>query len=562
MKNATLLSPIFYFGTTFKEYHIMFGDFEVRDLELSDLGAIEDFYNSEFRSRAFLHPDDERPLDSSPAYRIINLIRQHECKAFVRETNYVDIHYRDEFSRFYSMVFKTHESSCIRLHFFKSLSRDRLTRLCQDYKDEEEFQKNYLGYCILRPIDAFRVGRTLIKPLHPYENYFVLCKSEEPINLRGKQLIAEGSPFIQQDTQVGRCAQASLWMAVQYMHLKYGLQHYTPFQITECATRFFAYGRPIPSEGLLELQLAEAIREMGYSPLYYNLTTDTPLDYIKRVIYHYIESEIPVILALRHPSEYRHAALVVGHTFNPDPRLCNPTEDSHNCYSSVQWVDNFIVNDDSRGPYMTMPINRNESGTSDSSAYFPTPYSLENVDSVLVPLPPEVYMKGEDAELVAEGLIAQLKEALCQSENTFAQILNEVSKVNDHTGSFLTALSDNDLVIRTYLKPSNNLKQWFREGAQQDLITPEVAEIYSAKKLPKYVWVTEISIRSEFTKEKPTDRLMYGEIVIDPTAHVYAPNWLIQHFPGLVIAREPDTESLEGPVVLLNDKPRAHLARE
>ena len=224
------------------------------------------------------------------------------------------------------------------------------------------------------------------------------------------------------------------------------------------------------------------------------------------------------------------------------------------CYLSAQWIDNFIVNDDARGPYLIMPI---EQGKPDSQV----PYSLEDVESILIPLPSEVYMKGEDAELAAQSILNDIKELINQPDSVYS-LIGDVSETNKYTALFQEALLNDGLVIRTYLKSSNDFKQMIRKGAAEGNIIHKLSDIYSDKKMPKYIWVTEISTITDFKKENPEDRLTYGEIIIDPTASIYAPNWLVIHLPGIVLLKDPNEVGLERPAeILIDDKPRVHLTR-
>lgn len=186
----------------------MVSNFELLDLEQPDgLSRLVAFFNS-------LSEQGTRPSSE-----IVRLIRRQKCRSIIIERNYIDKDYKDEFAHFYSLTLKPHKGVCTRLHFFScKLSGSDFSRL-------GSLNEHYIGYCIVRPTSGFRVSRTVIRPFEEGigNSYFVLCKAQYEANIKGQKLVVEGAPFIQQDTQVAACAQASLWMALRYMSKKIGL---------------------------------------------------------------------------------------------------------------------------------------------------------------------------------------------------------------------------------------------------------------------------------------------------------------------------------------------------
>ncbi|MEA1926984.1 MAG: hypothetical protein U9N73_02165, partial [Candidatus Auribacterota bacterium] len=182
---------------------------------------------------------------SIPLETILTQLQQSplSCKTAIFEYNYVDKDYQDEFSTFYSKTFKRYPHRCTRLHFF-SADIPKGTRI-----HFGKYQKDYLGFIVLRPTDLNRVGRTILKPPLIDENCeFINCLAPFEAHILGEKFRINAMPFIQQDTQVGACAQAAIWMLARYMSHRFGYREYYPGEINQLAKSTIAWGRHLPAE--------------------------------------------------------------------------------------------------------------------------------------------------------------------------------------------------------------------------------------------------------------------------------------------------------------------------
>ena len=236
------------------------------------------------------------------------------CRTVLSEKDYVDYDYRNEFSHFYSAVFTPYSNLCQRLHFFK----DRIASV-QELKDSQG-NYDYLGYTVIRPTEVGKVGRTVLRPwvYNPNRDYH-LCVSCYKAHIFGKEFSVTGTPFIQQDTMVMRCAQASIWTATRILSQEYSfLPRCLPYEITEAATRYPSWlGRPMPSSGLTLELMVNSLTQLGYSPLVYSKERipQNMWDPVA-IIYKHVESQIPVIVTVPN-----HAITIIGHTFDPQPKI-------------------------------------------------------------------------------------------------------------------------------------------------------------------------------------------------------------------------------------------------
>lgn len=441
----------------------------------------------------FLTDNDQR-ADPRPLKEIFSHIIHSGCKTVVEERDYIDNDFLSEYESFYSRNFKNVPKYCTRLHFFSTiLNEDDLFSL-----NQEKFERSYLGFCVLRPTSVYRVGRTILIPPASNDDFFILCKAVFHSHIMGKRFEVETMPFMQQDTSVGACAQACLWMTTRYMHKKHLLPKYLPYQITDFATRSISMGSVMPNrKGISQIQMLEALRLVGLQCVFDRFAEGAlnpqqekeKISAVKRFIYPYLESELPVILNLQFPDrKIGHAVVLVGHTF-----ARNDTPERHrvllagnpvNILSNVSWVPAFIIQDDSRGPFLKIEDMPNDG----------TGISLGKVASAIAALPAEVSMFAEEVETNAVAMMKVLLEG----------------------GVEKTATLD-DFVFRTYLRESNLFKKDLCND--QRGFSNELKKHYRKLPMPKYVWITEISNKEYMNKKIAAERKVLGEFICDSTAN-------------------------------------------
>ncbi len=203
-----------------------------------------------------------RPLAAVLDYARI----QQRATSIVAERQYVDLDYRSEFSAHYATTFERYDTFCTRLHFFGGSPIPDLAALSLDGGGIPG--SSYLGYTIVRPLRGLRLSRTVLRPAFGDSGRAkVTCVARSSVHLYGREFVAEGGYFVQQDGVVICCAQASIWMAAAYLHCRHDLPRLLPAGVTEAATRHLSeHGRPIPTSGLDARQMANALVNCGYFP--------------------------------------------------------------------------------------------------------------------------------------------------------------------------------------------------------------------------------------------------------------------------------------------------------
>jgi hypothetical protein len=404
------------------------------------------------------------------------------ARSAVIEFRYLDPDWRNEHREFYATTFRRYPSVAHRLHFFKDpLNPDFLS---PDRPATFKGMK-YLGYCVLRPVPAAPVGRTMLKAqsLVP-----VTCVARDKVNLFGTKLAVEGMPFIAQDGQLARCAQTTTWVTAYYQHLKFGGPRILPGEIAKAASTIVEAGRQLPSPGLTDEQICEASRSIGLPPLVYPLRYLAADQTPPQIICRYLNSGIPVTITTPH-----HAFVLIGYDVTRD-------KDGNDVFR-------FVSQDDEVGPYRIIrDWKLDDNG----------PWQI-----AIVPLPPKVYLAGENAEQVGGQKIFT---ALDRSPTEAAVSL--MSRLLE---------PEEPLTLRSTVVRSNEFKTTMDERDYP----PEIAAALQRMQLSRFVWVVELVDRALSEAGEPC---VLAEAVIDATDHERDLRVLGWRIPGSVGAWLPDED--------------------
>lgn len=391
------------------------------------------------------------------------------------EYRYIDADYRDEHSRFYSTTFRRYPSVAHRIHFFKEPATEQLA----DPNNPIQFQTlGYLGYLVARPVPGAPVGRVMLAT--PPGAAGVTCTSRERISLFGEYLEVHGTPFIAQDAQLTRCAHATLWVIARHHHLHWGRPKYLPSQIVDAAPIESAAGRTLPSPGLTVWQMSAAATRLGLPPLVYDLNRLPGQETLPRIACRYLNSGLPVIVA-----GGGHAFVLIGyrrvHEGTPDERI------------------EFIRQDDEAGPYQVVPDYVFDT-------YAPWKY-------LIVPLPPKLYVAGEEAEVLGRAWL----QAAFTAEGS--------------------VLDPDKYAIRTTAMLSNDYKSELESRG----IPADHAAILRRSPMSRWIWVVEAVDRDLRATRQPA---VVGETIIDATDHARDRRPLAWRTLRAVSVRWPDTRRL------------------
>jgi len=508
---------------------------------------------------ADLHTAIDQNNSNQALSGLLNTLKMLGANSCLIEEEYLDQDFTELYSQFYSKVFKRHTKICRRFHFFsfdiRSLfsstkSGDVLAGLKSD-----EAQNSYLGFMVVRPVKHAPIGRAVVALPDAPVGYRseLLVTSRHEVHICGVAFFVNGTALTQQDSRVGSCAQATIWMAGRHFHNKYKGPWISTAAITEAATTLtevsISMMLPTGSEALAPNNILQAFRAIERQPFIYvcdDLDKNTkkpvwnklrPVDAIHR----YVDSGIPVMLGLGNVTSIGHAVLATGVVYEgnnlPTKLPIHPTK--------AELSEYFLINDDQRGANLWIPLNAN------SNAYN-YPFNVEDhLIYMIIPLPRKVFISAEQAEEIAWGLLRPY-------ENSYPTNIKPLLAGSDTTTGdyFHDGLVSNNIVARTYLtfgwKYKNRmLNNSIHNDFKSELIFHE---------MPKYVWVTEFSHIDGISDLNTNKHLVLAHIVVDATASRHWETASIFHAPGIMVKWSHDPANQFGNMLqhwwtLQNDTP-------
>jgi len=317
---------------------------------------------------------------------------------------------------------------------------------------------------------------------------------------------------------------------------------------------------------------------MGYFPILY--TRPSPVEYEngkedpqykkdKRVwtpteiIYQYIESEIPVILAFDN-----HVVIVVGHkiydrTKDIKSRLEGAVDGMRreeaiirkrqrdyrhpSVTSTSLLVDAFIIQDDQGGVYRLLPTDKDsfellqtdygdllpiEKQDEHGERYRSYETIEKSVGGIIIPLPDKIYLLAEDVY----GLTKKLFSSEAKNRSLIPRIIEQGASGNRYAKNLLASLvvdREDPVVLRIYCTKSSDFKSRVNAITGIDSM---VRQTYLDISMPRFIWVAEISTFSVYAEH----HRIVGEILFDSTANKFDINGCVlsTHLPGFFSFRE------------------------
>jgi hypothetical protein len=199
---------------------------------------------------------------------------QAGAKTLLIQRGVRDPDFLEEHQAFYAKQHRPVSRSCIRIHAF-SLSAPEYAAGADEanvlgFLDKAAGEAQcYLGFATIRPLRHAPVGASILAAPSAAE---VTTADAFPVHIAGNAFEVVGAPFLQQDSAVGACAQASIWMALRTMRKRHGNAAFSPAELTVAATRYLANDRSFPGrQGLTVQQMLEAVRFAGHDPLHMQL---------------------------------------------------------------------------------------------------------------------------------------------------------------------------------------------------------------------------------------------------------------------------------------------------
>jgi hypothetical protein len=194
----------------------------------------------------------------------------------------------------------------------------------------------------------------------------------------------------------------------------------------------------------------------------------------KELLSCYIESGFPIALAIE-GKDFGHAVVCIGRKSIPKNTILDQEPSNlygHTVYVWNKYINYFVSNDDNMPPYSVFDFNK-------PCAHYKEKWGKTEITSMIVPLHPKIYVEAEKA--------IQLSNYTVLQEGTL-----------------------DTPVIKTFLTTSRSFKEYVQKNKDVGL---DEKWVLLQMDTPKFLWVTEVSTKEEFMKDKVNQILL-----IDSTA--------------------------------------------
>ena len=215
-----------------------------------------------------------------------------------------------------------------------------------------------------------------------------------------------------------------------------------------------AVERLVPSQGLSIQQISMALRQQNFGCKMYSNSNPR----FKEIMTCYVESGLPLAVAVQ-GGEIGHAIVCIGRANVKKGDISSMKKfNGTDYYFWNESIDEFVFNDDNKPGYQLYRYDT------------PTPYfGKMEITHFIVPLHKKIYLAAEQAIDISNFLVDKDFHA---SPNS---------------------------VIRTFLTSSRSYREYIWRNPD---LSQKLKLAYLTVDLPKFIWVTEVSSRSDFDNSK------------------------------------------------------------
>lgn len=443
---------------------------------------------------------------------VVNYLDECGITTVIEETRYIDTDYSDAYSIFYSRSFSPPPRDCIRYLFFRGTEADPngftdLTDLAS-----AEIRAGFAGFMVVWQTDPPVIGRTVL-PFPPNQSETLISiTARYKVHVAGFELELDSAMFASKDHGVSACATIATWLATDLLHRKFDLRTCSSSELTMRATeRDPKWGRPLPQvHGLEPAQVIRALTELEYGPYIHSFSAqatgiaEEKANYFG-IIYGYISSGIPIIIACDVGQGRKHALVAIGMTVE----AVDVADETKTAPSFANGIKSILVHDDRWGqfakliPYTTDEkvhsmlveyyLNENDVGKLEDN--YKPPLAID-VEAFIVPLPTDVILTSQYAHTLG-----------------VAYVRSGAKKREIPAGSLGP--------YRTYMCLSSVLKEASRSW---ETVVQKSAEEFRRTAMSKWVWVTECYPKGT---KSPDQQEPIARVVMDATQLRFAKQRLV-----------------------------------
>jgi hypothetical protein len=447
-----------------------------------------------------------------------DILDVHPKFTIITEEFHVDREYRDSYYLYFSSQHFEVSRFCKRLSFFKGLMTFELfldqLGICNNKKDEsvcinkDFIQRNYMGCCTIRPLRHNIIGKTLLDPrtYRKSSSELFVRLAEYKTTVHGLKLLVEAFPFSMQDGETTCCIEITLLNLLDYFSKSYPDYHLAlPSELIEI-TQTNTDERVLPKINTYFYIVPKTLSYYGFYPRHYDVclfAKGEKYEQLKKLVYYYIESGIPVALGLSKDQDESacldntgHSIICIGHS-NKDADASRieqkiadiPSETGQIVFiDTAGFFDYYVIMDDTEQPYEEKNIT--EPFTLDGN-------TLLKMSNITVPLYRRMYMDACDAETIFQ-IIEQNPEF---GVDVFLKKKDDYSDINK-------------VVKRMYLTTGRNYKNHILSSL--DGLYAEYKRVIDSIPFPHFIWVCEYFVPEDYLKDLPVS---FGVMLLDGTSN-------------------------------------------
>ncbi|TAE25547.1 MAG: hypothetical protein EAZ91_18845 [Cytophagales bacterium] len=464
--------------------------------------------------RAFTQTDRRQPhLSRVIAEQLEVFIKSMKSRLWVNvESPYVDKVYRDSYYHYYASKLGSYSKDCIRLSFFDvTVSEADFYNPTPEIR--EYLQNHYLGFLVIRPTPQNPIGRNVLSPRAFDIQAVEVCQTAFPTTVNGIKLVAVGFPHSAQDVETVTCSQTTLWAVTEYFSHRYAeYRPILPSTIVEQLKEWLVE-RNLPAPGLSVEQLSYALKQVGFAPRIYHRdeydkkpTDDMTAEQrtklqndFERLLSCYVESGIPVIVAVSDQANNGHATVCIGHQQDKSSTLNKLKLDKAAHFEelegekmTVRFFDldqaprNFVFIDDNHPPYksaqLTTPTRYYAKPKAPKSGRAGFDGQTGEITAFVVPLYRKVYLDAYEAKLYVRRLLVS---------------------------NLLKLKANAEMCLRLFLTSSRSYKDVV---VSDELLPADIRQFIIRTSLPKLIWVAELT-----NAKLASHNQVFGVILLDAT---------------------------------------------
>lgn len=460
---------------------------------------------------------------------------------------------------FFNGAFGEEESDSLRC--FYSLSKDQ--RCC----DSESCV--FIGTCVINPLSAGVIGRTLIDPHYckclknsPAQKPYYLRVSKFKFTIMGMKFEVNAFPYRMQDQETMRCGEVTLLNLFEYYSNEFSdYRRVLPSDIIN-SERINSHERVLPAGGLTYTMLTKILSDYGFSPKLYSksfiggspYSKVSKSDRLKRLIYYYVESGIPVALNLtpKTSSKNGHSLLCIGHGGINEVAKKTAIANQY-----IPWHAHHQTNQDF--PVSSSPNNAFCGNPLINAADFHSDFIIIDDNQFLYQCK-DFFELSKHPDLYVENIAVPLyKRMFLDAPNAYAIIESVLFHpelgISAWTSDWKNGQGSNMLnngepvVFRLFMVSSKHLKSFRIEHDRYKTY----ASLYGDFPLPRFVWLCELYRLDDYLGKNNSGSISYkrpfGEILIDATSSSMRKELSIlwMRYPRKIVFKEPQEPSANFP---------------